>query len=85
MGDYAMWILILLGLWLAIVLFRKWKEEKELDQWFHEHQHDRRIERYKDDTEEKPDKKEHSVFSTDLADMCCDPTNVYFQNIYNQD
>jgi ABC-type nickel/cobalt efflux system permease component RcnA len=83
MGDYAMWILILLGLWLAIVLFRKWKEEK--DQWFHEHQHDRRIERYKDDTEEKPDKKEHSVFSTDLSDMCCDPTNVYFQNIYNQD
>lgn len=84
MGDDAMWILILLGLWLVIVFFRKRKEQKELDQWFLEHQHDRRIDRYKHDTEEEPDKKEHSVFSTDIADMCCDPTNVYFQNIYNQ-
>lgn len=85
MGEYAMWILTIFGLWLAIVLFRKWKEEKELDQWFHEHQHDRRIERYKHDTDEEPDKKEHSIYSTDIVDMCCDPTNVYFQNIYNQD
>lgn len=80
-----MWILIIFGLWLSIVLFRKWKEEKELEQWVHEHQHDRRIQQYKHDTDEEPDKKEHNVFSTDIVDMYCDPTNVYFQNTYNQD
>ena len=80
-----MWILVLLALWFVIVLVRNWKEEKELDKWVHEHQHDRRIQKYKHDTDEEPDKKEHSVFSTDIVDMCYDPTNVYFQNTYNQD
>lgn len=79
------WIIIFFGLCLVIIFFRKWKEEKELDQWVYEHRHDRRNRNYDHQTDNEPDQKEHSVFSTDITDMYLDPTNVYFQNTYNQD